>query len=173
MGKRSRKRAGAGGATRPPAGTGRASGEAPPAGSAQPVSPHARRPQRKARMAEAPPAPWSPFPLVELCILAGLVLVVVGFAAGGDHRLTFFVLGFALIAVSAVEQAIREHFAGFRSHTTLLAGSIVLFPVLPLSFVTSIPRIALLGVGGLVFALSFFGLRSAFARRAGGLAFRA
>ena len=47
-----------------------------------PPGPSPRRPApvagRRARLDEAPKAPWSPFPLVELCILGGLVLMVVG-----------------------------------------------------------------------------------------------
>lgn len=181
MGKRSRKRAGSGDGPAParPVAASSSRTPAPPSRVAatpprpSAASPHARSPSRKARMGEAPPAPWAPFPLVELSILAGLVLVVVGFVWGGDSRLGLFVVGFVLIAVSAIEQAIREHFAGFRSHTTLLAASTVLFPVLPLSIITPIPRVVLLVVGGLVFAVAFFALRQAFARRAGGLGFRA
>lgn len=168
MGKRSRKRQHTGG----PSGAARrspraASGDAPASGHARPVS-------RRARMDEAPPAPWAPFPLVELCILIGMILLVLAFAIGSDDsRLPMLVGGFVLIATSSVELAVREHFAGFRSHTVLLSGSTVLFPVMPLAVLGLIPRQVLLAGGALAFTLAFFGLRTAFARRAGGMAFRA
>lgn len=165
MGKRSRKRE----TTGPP----RARPTTAPAGRGTPAPVPAGPTSRKARMAEAPPAPWSPFPLVELCILAGLILLVVGFFSTGDRRLTLLVVGFALVAISAIELAIREHFAGFRSHTTLLAAATVIFPLVPLTVVFSIPRIPMLVAGAALFGVMFIVLRSVFARRAGGFGFRA
>ena len=167
MGKRSRKRDVGAAATRSPA----------VKTSARPIrpagAPHAKPVGRKASRAEAPPAPWSPFPLVELCILAGLILLVVGFFWGGDKRGSLFILGFALVSMSAVELSVREHFAGFRSHTTLLSACLTLVPIIPLFLLTAIPQIGLLILGAVLFALAFFVLRAAFARRAGGLGFRA
>lgn len=166
MGKRSRKRASDGPATpRRPAAV-------PPAGTSPPRR-HAAPVDRRSRTSEAPPAPWSPFPLVELCILAGLMCIVIGFFAGGDRRGLLLVLGFALVSLSALELSIREHFAGFRSHTTLLAAVAGLAPVVPLYLATSLPQAVLLITGVVVFLVAFGVLRAAFARRAGGLAFRA
>jgi hypothetical protein len=128
---------------------------------------------RRARLSQAPPAPWSPFPLVELCILAGLILIVVGFFAGGDRRGLLLVVGFALVSISAVELSIREHFAGFRSHTTLLAAMIAIVPVVPLYVATSLPQVVLLIIGVVLFLVAFGLLRATFARRTGGLGFRA
>src|SRR3954451_21257489 len=114
MGKRSRKR------SLPPA--------AERAAASEPAPPVIERPApipptRKARLDEAPKAPWSPFPLVELCILLGLVLVVWGFVGGGGRRRAPLRFGLALVSLAALELSIREHFAGYRSHSTLLAGS--------------------------------------------------
>lgn len=160
MGKRSRKRDTAGQPrTRPAAGAAAVSASGATS--------------RRARMDEAPPAPWSPFPLVELCILAGLILLAVGFFSTGDTRLTLIVVGFALVAVSAIELAIREHFAGFRSHTTLLAAATVIFPLVPLTVVLSVPRLPTLVAGAALFGVMFVLLRSVFTRRAGGFGFRA
>jgi hypothetical protein len=168
MGKRSRKRAGAGTpvADRPPPAV-----TAPerPAASA----PHARTIDRRARLDEAPKAPWSPFPLVELCILLSLVLIVLGFVNDGPKRGVLLASGFTLVTLSSLELAIREHFTGYRSHSALLAGVCALAAVAPLYFFTDLPQEALLVVGALVFAAAFQALRSAFARKAGGLHFRA
>ena len=124
-------------------------------------------------MDEAPKAPWSPFPLVELCILLGLVLVVWGFVAGGDRRGALLGCGFALVSLAGLELSIREHFSGFRSHSTLLAGAAAVLVDAPLFFLTDLRQEVLLGVGVVVFAAAFAGLRRAFSRRTGGMAFRA
>ncbi len=165
MGKRSRKRATGGGtAARPSAPS--------PAGRSAPAR-HAVPVDRRARGSQAPPAPWSPFPLVELCIFVGLVLLVVGFVAGGDQRGPLLVGGFALVSISAVELAIREHFAGFRSHTTLLSAMIAIVPIVPLYVATALPQVVLLITGVVLFLVAFGLLRATFARRTGGLGFRA
>lgn len=134
---------------------------------------HAAPTDRRARASEAPPAPWSPFPLVELCILAGLICILVGFFAGGERRGLLLVIGFALVCLSAIEVSVREHFAGFRSHTTLLAAVAGVLTAVPLYLATALPQEVLLITAVLVFLVVFGVLRAAFARRAGGLGFRA
>jgi len=129
--------------------------------------------ERRARMGEAPPAPWSPFPLVELCILVGIVMIIGGFAFGGDRRGVLLTCGFALVALASLELTIREHFAGYRSHTALLALFCALATIIPLSFLQTIPKILLLVLGVAVFAAVFLFLRRVFTRRSGGLGFRA
>jgi hypothetical protein len=128
---------------------------------------------RRARLDDAPKAPWSPFPLVELCILIGLALIVWGFAGGGDRRGALLGCGFALVSLAALELSIREHFSGYRSHSTLLAGASAVVADVPLFFLTSLRQEALLGVGAVVFVLAFLALRRAFRKRTGGVAFRA
>lgn len=167
MGKRSRKRASGG--TAPP----RRPVVPSPAGGRQTAGRHAAPVDRRSRLEQAPPAPWSPFPLVELSILAGLICIVVGFFAGGSSRGLLLVLGFALVSVSAVELSIREHFAGFRSHTTLLSAMLAIVPIVPLYLATSLPQVVLLIVGVVVFLVAFGALRATFMRRTGGLGFRA
>ena len=68
---------------------------------------------------EEPPAPWGSFPLVELSVLAGLILIVIGAITTNPVQLG---IGLALGSLGGLELSIREHFAGYRSHTTLLAG---------------------------------------------------
>jgi hypothetical protein len=161
MGRRSRKRSGAAGTAAPP----------PPrqAATARPAAPRSRR----ARLDEAPKAPWSPFPLVELAILIGIVIIVAAFFSGGDRRPVLLACGFALVTLAALELSVREHFSGYRSHSTLLAGVCAVLAVIPFYFLTGVPQVALLVVGAVVFALAFQLLRSAFARRSGGMWFRA
>src|SRR4051812_7901063 len=150
MGKRSRKR------PLPPPAERQAAPDPPPPVAERRVPP---TPTRRARMDEAPKAPWSPFPLVELCILLGMVLVVWGVVGGGDRRGTLLGCGFALVCLASLELSIREHFAGFRSHTLLLAGAAAILSDVPLFFLTDLPQEGLLGFGLGVFAPCFAWLR--------------
>ncbi len=82
----------------------------------------ATRSRRSRASEERPPALWGSFPLVEICVFIGLVLLLVGFIGGGDRGPVLVLIGLALASVGGFELAIREHFTGFRSHSTLLAG---------------------------------------------------
>lgn len=164
MGRRSRKRGPAGS---PTTAATRERPAAPAAGRQPP-----RAPSRRAKLDEAPKPPWHPFPLTEICIFIALVLLVLGFVGGADARPRLLLAGFILVALAAGELSVREHFAGYRSHTSLLSGICAVFAVVPLAL-AGVPRIAALGVGVAVFAAAFGLLRSAFAKRSGGLGFRA
>jgi uncharacterized membrane protein len=131
-----------------------------------------RTPRVRARMDEAPPAPWHPFPLVELAVLAGLVLIVVAFVLGGDGRPVLLFGGLALISVAALELSIREHFAGFRSHSTLLAAVVGIGGAIPLWW-TPVPQEVLIVVALLIGFVAWRGLRATFVRKSGGLPWRA
>jgi hypothetical protein len=124
-------------------------------------------------MEEAPKAPWSPFPLVELVVLIALVLIVAGFVTDGPRRAALLGCGFVLVTLAGLELALREHFTGFRSHSTLLAGASAVAVDAPLYLLTDIPQLALLAIGACVFALVLVLARNAFRRRSGGLGFRA
>lgn len=134
--------------------------------------PHATPKGHRAPMAEAPKAPWSPFPLVELCVLIAIVLIVLGFVTDGPRRGAFLACGIALASLAGLELAIREHFAGFRSHTALLAGAGAVVVVVPLYFLTGLPQAVLLAVGVVVYSLGFVALRRAFQAKTGGIGFR-
>jgi hypothetical protein len=123
-------------------------------------------------MAEAPKAPWSPFPLVELCVLIAIVVIVLGFLSDGPRRGALLACGVALGSLAGLEIAIREHFAGFRSHSALLAAAAAVFIAVPLYFLTGLPQVVLLAAGVVVYALAFAGLRRAFQAKTGGIGFR-
>src|SRR3954462_11745073 len=75
------------------------------------------------RADERPKPPWHPVPLVELSVLAGLVLLVVGVVHHDSSRgRIMMVFGLALASLGGLDTALREHFNGYRSHSTLLAG---------------------------------------------------
>jgi hypothetical protein len=118
---------------------------------------------------ERPPAPWGSFPLAELTVLAGIVLLVIG-VAGGNR--TALVLGLALGALGGLEVAVREHIAGYRSHTTLLAGTVFVAVVGGLQVLAGLAVGVSVGLGALASAIAFVGLRRVFQRASGGLSFR-
>jgi hypothetical protein len=128
---------------------------------------------RRARLEEAPKPPWHPFPLVELSILGGLVLMVLGFVKGGNRGGLFAVCGIALVGVASLELAVREHFAGYRSHSSLLAAAAGVGTMLVLGIALGVTRVVAIGAGGVVFLVALLALRAAFRRRTGGIAFRA
>ena len=68
---------------------------------------------------ERPPSPFGGFPVSEIAILAGLVAVVVWLIRGGTATL---VVGLVVCTLGVLEVTAREHFSGYRSHTTLLAA---------------------------------------------------
>ncbi len=168
MGRRTRKRV-PGGA--PPPGAPVAAGGRAPARS-RPRGPrsHVRTPDRRARTAERPRAPWAPFPLVELSILAGNVLAVLGYAT---DRPWLMAAGFALILLAALEVSIREHLAGYRSHSVLLAAVLAVALAAAAFLLTAVPQPAILVLAVVSGGVAFGGLRELFRRRSGGLGFRA
>jgi lysylphosphatidylglycerol synthetase-like protein (DUF2156 family) len=118
---------------------------------------------------ERPPAPWGNAPLAELAILAGIICLGVGIF--GTHE-TLIGVGVGLAAVGGMEVAIREHFAGFRSHTTLLAGFVFVVVVAVLFYAVGMVLAYALPIGAVCFAAAFYLARRAFQRASGGLSFR-
>jgi uncharacterized integral membrane protein len=118
---------------------------------------------------ERPPAPWGSFPLAELVILAGIVCLIVGIF--GQHPKTIGV-GVALAGLGGLEVAVREHFAGYRSHTTLLAGAVFVLTVGGLFYLANQVLAVCLAAGAVAFLIVFWLARRAFRRASGGLSFR-
>jgi hypothetical protein len=138
---------------------------------AVPAPPAPRTVTWKADRADAPRAPWAPFPLNELCILLGLVALVAAVVAGAGPRPVLLVAGLALASLGSAELALREHLAGFRSHSTLLAGAAAILVAVPL-WLSPLPTDVLPVAGVAVFALAHVRLRRAFRARSGGVGFR-
>jgi hypothetical protein len=120
---------------------------------------------------DRPPAPWGSFPLVELVVLLALILIVAGFIIRGERGGTMIVGGFALGSLAGTELSVREHFGGFRSHTTLLAA-VTGFLAGAVAYLITKDRTITPAVAIIVFMPSFYFYRQAFMRRTGGAAFR-
>lgn len=122
---------------------------------------------------ERPAAPWGGFPLSELLVLAGLVLMgwgLLSWDGGGNRR---FAAGLALAALAGLELSLREHLAGYRSHTTLLAGVGAFLVVTALALGPGPHALpVLLAIAAAVFVVALVALRELFKRRSGGLPFR-
>ena len=140
--------------------------------SARPSSPsHARRGRRAA--SERPPAAWGSFPLSELVILAGIVVIFWGLVSGGSEGNERVAAGLVLASLGGGELALREHLAGFRSHSSLLAGVAAFVVVTGVALALGPVELWILLVLGLaVFGAAFYAMRELFKRRSGGLSFR-
>jgi len=135
------------------------------------ATPQARSPARRST-AERPPALWGSFPLSELVILLGIGLILWGAArgSGGEEMLA---AGLVIASLGGGELALREHMAGYRSHSSLLAGVAAFASVTVVALGLGPVRVWVLVVlGAAVFAVTFYGMRELFKRRSGGLGFR-
>jgi uncharacterized integral membrane protein len=142
--------------------------ERPAAVAAAPTTP-AKPARRVAAADERPPAPWGNFPLAELVILGGIVALAIGIFGGNP---TAIGIGVAMAGLGGLEVAVREHFAGYRSHTTLLAGAVFVLTVGILFYLANQVLAVALAVGAVAFAVVFYLARRAFQRASGGLSFR-
>jgi hypothetical protein len=117
-----------------------------------------------------PRAPWHPLPLSELLIAIGAIGTVLGLTRGGgasNAPLLFAAIG--AVMIGTIEVTLREHRSGYRSHTVMLAGLLVLVfdsvLVLVLTAITSLPRlfsVALIAIDFALFAFLFKLLRARF-----------
>jgi hypothetical protein len=153
MGRRSRKRGG----VLPPN----------PASDTAPERPVPRRAGRRPRHEERPKAPWHPFPLVELSALVGIVLLVVGlFNFQHEHGRWMIAAGLALGSLAGLDTVLREHFNGYKSHSTVL-GALPAVLVAGVLFFSRAPWGLLVAAMALTFLACFWLARRGFRKRAG------
>jgi hypothetical protein len=123
---------------------------------------------------ERPPAPWGSFPLSEIVILIAIVLLFAGFFVDPPRGPVMVGAGLALGSLAGLELSLREHLAGYRSHTLLLAGAVGVAVIGGLFVLgpDQIPPLARIAVGLLAFGLAAWGLTGLFRRRSGGALFK-
>jgi hypothetical protein len=126
------------------------------------------RPRRE----DAPRPPWHPVPLTELCLLVGIIVLLVGLFGSGSRGL-LIAFGLALVSAATVELTLREHLAGHRSHSLLLAGVAAAVIAAPVAALAHPAKAVVLLMAAVVFAVAFAGLRAVFRRRSGGAGWRA
>jgi hypothetical protein len=135
-------------------------------------APQPRRAEAVRRGDDRPPALWGDFPLTEIVIFIGLVLLVAGFFIPPPQGFVMIAVGLGLGSLAGLELAIREHYAGYRSHNLLLAAAIAvpLFGALYIASPLSVPLC--IAVGLLAFGGAAWLFASAFRRRSGGALYR-
>lgn len=113
------------------------------------------------RVGDRPRGLFGSVPVSEVAIFAGLIVAVVGVV---DHAQATIIVGLVICALGVVEVTGREHFAGYRSHTVLLAAvpTVMLEALVVGVFGDPSDRAWLLLVMVPVFALLFFALRQRF-----------
>lgn len=124
--------------------------------------------RRAASLDERPPAPWGNVPLVELAVLLGIILLVAGFIVGSSNGTAMIAAGAVLCSIAGLELSVREHFAGYRSHTFLLSGAVGVAVLAGLFFL--VPSLWLpiaLAITVAAFAAAAVGLTRVFQRRSG------
>ncbi len=77
----------------------------------------------------------------------------------------------ALGSLAGLELSIREHFAGYKAHSAVLASTIAV-ALLAVLFFARAPRFVLPPVALAVFGVAFWALRGVYKRRSGGRGYR-
>ena len=155
------------------AGSGSDAAPAPPGSGTSKKKPKSRLAAAMERMEqtadERPQAPWGNFPLGPLSILAGLVLIVIGVINTDPVLMT---MGVGIGAVGGLELSIREHFTGFRSHTTLLAGIVFVATVWICFYVIQLVPWVCLVIGAALAVPALILFRKRFEKASGGLSYK-
>jgi hypothetical protein len=94
-------------------------------------------------------------------------MLLIGLIAGGDRGPLLIGIGLGLAGLGGLELAIREHFAGFRSHSALLAGVPAIAALALLFYTETLAPGARIAVTAAVFGGAFVGLATMFKRKAG------
>ena len=112
-----------------------------------------------------PRAPWGAFPLSELLVVLAVILAACGVLAWGSLRSTWAIAAAMTVGcLAGLEVSIREHFAGYRSHAAVLAGTAALLGGTG-TFLLGVPAVIDLGLTLIVFLGASLGLIRTFQRR--------
>jgi hypothetical protein len=120
------------------------------------------------------PAPWGPFPLTELVVLLAIGLLIGAFIVRGERGRTMLAAGLLLGSLGGLEVSIREHFAGYRSHTTMFAAAAGVLTIVVVTLIVHPIKLWIVALIALaMFCLTFYLAREAFKKRSGGVGFKA
>ena len=109
-----------------------------------------------------PRAPWGPFPLSELLVVLAVIFAVYGVVSWGNARgIWAFAAAMTLACLAGLEVSIREHLAGYRPHSTVLAGTAALLTGAA-TFLLGVPAAIDLGLTLMVFLVASLGLTRAY-----------
>jgi drug/metabolite transporter (DMT)-like permease len=99
-----------------------------------------------------------------------VILVIGFFFVEGDRGTRLIVIGLVLASLGGLELSIREHFAGYRSHSTLLAGVAGMAALLASAYAAQLTVGVSLAIGAAVGTAAFVLFARAFRARTGRLA---
>jgi hypothetical protein len=134
--------------------------------------PPAPKPAPRPKADEPPPPPWGSFPLSEITVFVGVVLLVGGFFVPPPQGFVMIAVGLVLGSLAGLELSVREHYAGYRSHTLVLSAAVGV-PIFGVLFAaTMVPVPICLAAGAVAFGGSAWLFTQAFRRRSGGAPFR-
>lgn len=105
-------------------------------------------------------------------MLVAIVLLLGGFFAGPPQGPIMLGTGLVLGSLAGLELAVREHLAGYRSHSVLLAGAAGVATLAALLALTGLHPAACAAAGAAVFAALVWALANAFRERSGGSLYR-
>jgi len=153
-------------------GEGRSSASVPPVTSAAARRRGGESPPARRGADDRPSAPWGTFPLSEIVVLVGLVLLIAGFFVAPPQGFVMIAVGLGLGSLAGLELSIREHYAGYRSHTLVLSAAVGV-PIFGALFVaTKLSPAICLAAGLVAFAGAAWLFTGAFRRRSGGALYR-
>jgi hypothetical protein len=110
--------------------------------------------------------------LSEIVILIGVLLLFAGLIVQPPRGIVMIGVGGGLASLAGLELAIREHYAGYRSHSMLLSAGIAV-PVLGvLLLATTLPTAVCVAAAVVAFGGSAWLFTRAFRHRSGGALFR-
>jgi hypothetical protein len=132
----------------------------------------ARVSRRRAGNVDRPPPLWGSFPLTEIVIFIGLVLLIVGFFFPPPQGLVMIGVGLGLGSLAGLELSIREHFAAYRSHTLVLSAAVGVPVFGGLFLATKVSPAICVAAGLVAFGGAAWLFTSAFRRRSGGALYR-
>jgi hypothetical protein len=134
----------------------------------------APRPARSARRGpdDRPAAPWGTFPLTEIVIFIGLLVLIAGFFVAPPQGFVMIAVGLGLGSLAGLELSIREHYAGYRSHTLLLSAAVGVPVFGALFLATKLSPAICLAAGAVAFGGAAWLFTGAFRRRSGGALYR-
>ncbi|HEX3294098.1 MAG TPA: hypothetical protein VHR38_10225 [Solirubrobacterales bacterium] len=132
----------------------------------------ARTTRRRVGADHRPAALWGDFPLSEIVVFIGILLLIAGFFVAPPQGFVMIAVGLGLGSLAGLELSIREHFAGFRSHTLVLSAAVAV-PVFGVLFLaTDTATLICISVAAVAFGGSAWLFTQAFRRRSGGALFR-
>jgi hypothetical protein len=132
----------------------------------------ARAARRRSPGDHRPRALWGGFPLSEIVVFVGILLLIAGFFVSPPQGFVMIAVGLGLGSLAGLELSVREHFAGYRSHTLVLSAAVGVPVFGVLLFATDDPIAVCAAVAAGAFGGSAWLFAKAFQRRSGGALFR-